>query len=810
MKKLLLTTHCILAFALIYAQTYPSYNMGIPTSVTDTAGYLYDSGGPNANYSDDSDFLFTITTNNSKPINMHFVLFDMETDVAGVTACAYDYLEVYDGATADPTALIGMYCGNNVPPDFTTSSNTLTIHFISDEGYSTTGFKMFWSTGTIDPLDIEYCDASGNCAGSGMYITDVDLNDLSNTSTCESGGYGDFTDKIANLEINTDYTLEVTVSDALEEVNYTVAWIDFNQDGGFSYDERILLTGDVTGAAAFQTAAVVAPSTAKLGLTRMRIRHSSTPDPVGIGEDRESPCAAHLQGEVEDYSIFITDPANPFPDCPTSVYPADLGTNICTDFNWDWTAATGTNVYYSVELWDNTQNKIIDETNWLSNSYSVSQLTPNTSYTGFLTAYNSNGKSYFCDTISFTTGVANPDVTINERNASICQGSTSNFTLNINNGSTITDYNWSEVGATQLNDSTVASPQVKVASTPGQYALTLILTDDRGCVSNTDSVQFEILTSPNAGVLAIAKPNFCYDERYALVYPDSPNNIYQYSFDGGTNWTTVTPNYVNSTDYEIDLPLPSVLFRVIKVDNFCADTTANVLGEKYAQITHPSIDLTDGDTINCEGDLVTLSVNNYSTSLLWNTNEVTPSIAPTSTDSYQVTYTNNNNCSVSSDSLYIIFNPKPNTPNITFANGQFSIVDNSQHYQWFLDGVLLVEGLSLDTLTPTTNGDYQVLAISSDSCISDTSDSYVLTNVAIHKPHQGTPGMVFYPNPSYNVLYIETPASGKMDIIDLTGKQVHTKTIASGKNKLSLDLPRGVYLIRWNGEYAQSNRLVIL
>ena len=98
-----------------------------------------DSGGNNAAYQDDEDYIMTFTPGEEgAKISMDFLEFNVEYD----DQCDYDWLKIYDGA--DITApLIGTYCGTSSPGIITSSSEegSLTFSFHSDYSYTAPGWK---------------------------------------------------------------------------------------------------------------------------------------------------------------------------------------------------------------------------------------------------------------------------------------------------------------------------------------------------------------------------------------------------------------------------------------------------------------------------------------------------------------------------------------------------------------------------------------------------------------------------------------------------------------------------------------------
>ncbi len=97
------------------------------------------------------------------------------------------------------------------------------------------------------------------------------------------------------------------------------AWIDFNQNGTFETNEKIFGSSSSTTATVSGTFDV--PSNASLGSTRMRVlmKYYS-----GSGNNANNPCETFSYGEVEDYSINITNSTltmDSFNDNNVLIYP---------------------------------------------------------------------------------------------------------------------------------------------------------------------------------------------------------------------------------------------------------------------------------------------------------------------------------------------------------------------------------------------------------------------------------------------------------------------------------------------------------
>lgn len=195
------------------------------------------------------------------------------------------------------------------PPTQYNAGSTGTLNIPADAvmGETVMRVRTIYSTTAIDPcgsalfgevedytVNLTYCAASGSINSD--HITRVQFNTIDNASG--SGGYSDFTNIQTTLSQGSSYELSVNI-------NYTFfndkafAWIDYDQNGAFTTDERVM---NVTFSESFNSLAlrnVNIPSDAKLGATKLRIRfnYNESPDPCGV-----------QSGEVEDYTVIIDEP----------------------------------------------------------------------------------------------------------------------------------------------------------------------------------------------------------------------------------------------------------------------------------------------------------------------------------------------------------------------------------------------------------------------------------------------------------------------------------------------------------------------
>ncbi len=128
-----------------YISVSENYNMQ-NGSFTVCSGNFYDSGGADADYSNNEDYVMTFfpDTSNAKLI-ADFTAFDVEPEYS----CNYDYLKIYNGSSTNATP-IGTYCGTDSPGKITAtnSEGALTFKFHSDGMVTHSGWKAVLSCDT--------------------------------------------------------------------------------------------------------------------------------------------------------------------------------------------------------------------------------------------------------------------------------------------------------------------------------------------------------------------------------------------------------------------------------------------------------------------------------------------------------------------------------------------------------------------------------------------------------------------------------------------------------------------------------------
>ncbi len=136
-------------------------------STQECFGTLYDCGGPDDNYANESDATFTIEPTGASQVILNINEFDIEPG-SGST-CDYDYIAFYDGDdTSAPLINDTYYCNTTGNPETIVSSGgSITIQFYSDQGLSLSGFKIEWECMQEDTPPIAHFSASGTSTCNG-------------------------------------------------------------------------------------------------------------------------------------------------------------------------------------------------------------------------------------------------------------------------------------------------------------------------------------------------------------------------------------------------------------------------------------------------------------------------------------------------------------------------------------------------------------------------------------------------------------------------------------------------------------------
>ncbi|XP_041458355.1 cubilin-like [Lytechinus variegatus] len=111
-----------------------SGNDGCGGTFTDNTG-MFSSPSDGSVYPHGANCNYNIIVDPGLIIELTFNVFNLESH----SSCAYDYVEIYDNVTPNVT-LLGRYCGATPPPVMMSSSNQMTVLFVSDSSVAFEGF----------------------------------------------------------------------------------------------------------------------------------------------------------------------------------------------------------------------------------------------------------------------------------------------------------------------------------------------------------------------------------------------------------------------------------------------------------------------------------------------------------------------------------------------------------------------------------------------------------------------------------------------------------------------------------------------
>lgn len=237
---------------------------------------------------------------------------------------------------------------NNITtlPHNLTSLTASTDYEIQVRNRCVSNLSEYTTSVNFKTLSFTYCSSQGNYLGDNdEFISNVNIKEIDNSS-----GDNKYTDNTsaftASVTLNENVNITVTPTwggNPFSE-GYSV-WIDYNQNGLFTdAGEQVWIhpvTKDTSVSGDFTI-----PANAILGTTRMRVSMQFNQVPT-------NPCGDFRFGEVEDYSINITDESlsvakefnkddvkvspNPFKDNLNITVPSNLSNNnfnfVLTDIN---------------------------------------------------------------------------------------------------------------------------------------------------------------------------------------------------------------------------------------------------------------------------------------------------------------------------------------------------------------------------------------------------------------------------------------------------------------------------------------------
>ena len=209
------------------------------------------------------------------------------------------------------------------------------------------------------------------------YISRVELNTIDNSSGASF--YSDFTGISTVLNEEETYTLSVTPTwvGFAPEMAYAV-WIDYNGNDDFT-DAGELVWSKEASLDTPNSGLFTVPNGIVYGETKMRVSMKAGSIP--------EPCESFLEGEVEDYTIFLLEPIDD--EVPTAPMNLEAENILDTSARLTWLASTD-NV--GVTGYDVYQDAVLIGTT-TALFYDLDGLLPETTYTYYVVSKDASGNS---------------------------------------------------------------------------------------------------------------------------------------------------------------------------------------------------------------------------------------------------------------------------------------------------------------------------------------------------------------------------------------------------------------------------------
>tara|TARA_R110001583_G_scaffold35585_3_gene118245 strand:- start:53125 stop:58278 length:5154 start_codon:yes stop_codon:yes gene_type:complete len=421
-----------------------------------------------------------------------------------------------------------------------TGLNTLTQYEAQVQSVCSSGSSSFSSSVNFTTLDqvLSYCASKGNSVAD-EYISNVQIGTINNSSN-GSNGYTDHTSISTNLDKGETVTITITPTWAGTSYNEGYAvWIDYNKDGDFTDAGEQVWTK-----AASKTAPVsgtfIVPAGAVTGTTTMRVSMKYNGIPTT--------CEAFSYGEVEDYTVVLTDSA-PDTQAPTVATLTSSNITVTTvDLSWsgssDNVGVTGYDIY--------KDNVLL--TSVTGTSYQATGLTEATTYNFKVKAKDAVGNISTDSNIVSVTTLTAPDT----------QAPTAAILTNSNITETTVDLAWS--GSTDnisvigydiykdnmlLTSVTGTSFQVTGLTNGTAYNFNVKAKDAAGNIStDSNTVSITTVTAPDtqAPSASVLTSNNITETSVDLIWSGSTDNVGVTEYDVYKNNVLLTS--ISGTSYQ--------------------------------------------------------------------------------------------------------------------------------------------------------------------------------------------------------------------------------------------------------------------
>ena len=720
------------------------------------------------------------------------------TSIATTTgggAGTHSFVDVLTSTGPEPimnfTATSDSVCqGGDILVDGSISSNNVDYRWYIDDTFpglsnpvlnqstsSSNTFNFPYAPGTY----YMYLFGDGSCATSGVYLPIEVLAPVTATATSTATTCGN---NNGTITLTGTAGGDGTYFYSLDGVNYQTGNTFSNLAPG-NYDVYIATVGDNCEAMYTVNVAASAPANATVSASQAICPgQSATISATGGGTYNWSDGFSSIGTSASEtvspslttqYNCIVTDAFG----CQATVFTT-VNVNIPIQptiaINGSTTPCAGS----TVDLTSSTPTGNLWSTNETSSTIAVGT---SGSYT--VTSNDVNGCSATSDPVVITVQNA-PSISAGSVNDPTVCG-TANGTIEIT-GAASGNISWT--GTQPGNSGGSVSLPYTISNLPaGSYNITLV--NGNGCASNLLSQPLNDPNPPAAPVISNSGPiSFC----------DGESVVLQSSYSGaGNSWTT------GETSDNITVTTSQTISVTYVDGSGCSSTSTPIVITVNPLPSTPTI-TPSGSTTICDGETVTLS-SSQGTGNAWSTGETTQDIDVTASGTIDLVYTDANGCSATSAPITITVNP---LPTVSFAalsqvcdyTSSFTLSGESP-----AGGTFSGPGVSGNDFDPATAGlgthtiTYEYT--DANGC-TNTATQDIIVDACLTVDEATQIGLLIYPNPTNNVLFVELNGNFNYTVQDARGRLI---TSGNGTDKTSIpfrNVETGVYFINVTDQTNQS------
>jgi PKD domain/Secretion system C-terminal sorting domain len=236
---------------------------------------------------------------------------------------------------------------------------------------------------------------------------------------------------------------------------------------------------------------------------------------------------------------------------------------------------------------------------------------------------------------------------------------------------------------------------IQSITTSGTYSAMAV--NSNGCSVSINPIDVTVNSNPIVNVSASGNTTFCQGGSITLSSSQNGNHLWSNGATGNSIFVTQSGTYSTTfTD-----------------SNGCSGSSNSIAITVNAL---PNVSITStGNTTLCQGQTVTIS-SSQNTGNNWSNGGIDNSITVGTTGNYSTTYTDNNGCSATSNSINVIVNALPQVSISANGNTSFCTGGNVTLSSNQTAGNLWSNGLNTADIEVTSTGNYSVVVTDNNGC----------------------------------------------------------------------------------------------